>query len=403
LELSFQLLSKTQEIDIVIFKSIGDVELEDLLGLPDSGVRENPELEFKSKVERPEALCKEVCAFANTFGGDLLIGVDDEGGEAASVPGEEPGELNLEQFDLKRRQQIRSGIEPPVAFDLRVHELRNGRLVTHVKVDQSFQGPHRLTANMNFYERNGTESIPMQIDSLRNAFGRMATLEDQARTLHEKRMSAQAHISPDHGSAYLYMHVIPVAALLRRVQLPIAKMSETEIVHTPVGQVSESGIDHLGRWRKNDASFGVALAHTGRNGVIEGVMELKRREIGVSVEKFWEMEDDVYLINFVADSLSFLERNEISFPIFIFTSIINANSLCGRLDPRTMHFRPTSSKGFHADQLSCDVVYLLKPGSSATEVMEDTLNTIWNGFGFVSCPSYNPGGKWRGSPLRISN
>ena len=36
-------------------------------------------LEFKTRVPKPERIAKEVIAFANTIGGRLLLGVDDDG------------------------------------------------------------------------------------------------------------------------------------------------------------------------------------------------------------------------------------------------------------------------------------------------------------------------------------
>lgn len=44
---------------------------------------ENDFLEFKRKASFPEKIVKEIVAFANTRGGDLLIGVDDNG----TIPG----------------------------------------------------------------------------------------------------------------------------------------------------------------------------------------------------------------------------------------------------------------------------------------------------------------------------
>ncbi|MEX1054891.1 MAG: ATP-binding protein, partial [Rhodothermales bacterium] len=40
---------------------------------------EGANLEFKRKVPRPERFAKEMIAFANTQGGRLLLGVDDDG------------------------------------------------------------------------------------------------------------------------------------------------------------------------------------------------------------------------------------------------------------------------------------------------------------------------------------
>ena len=40
---------------------------------------EGPRLEFKNRVPRPYRIAREVIAFANTDGGTVLIGVDDDG------------------------------------------------------------------------------------------------------------------------------------------------------------------------------------------------------------------------------------------------------------------------------------------------------------------------------------
>ena len=44
---------------------------------------EGLQLEFKRKASHPEKIVRELIAFANTEGGTLLIGVDDDG----SIPG----------------------------------------------------------------------------------------------------------------------------------------------------------------------------------------------------------------------------------------------------------------------------------------------------------------------------
>ena len=57
------------------------MELKELYRLVRKG--EGETLEFKRKAAHPEKIVREVVAFANTKGGDLLIGVDDNG----TIPG----------------------------------------------------------------------------------------------------------------------------------------------------------------------------------------------------------------------------------------------------------------------------------------------------------------------------
>jgi predicted HTH transcriptional regulator len=44
-----------------------------------TGLGEGQHLEFKKRVPGPERIAKEMIAFANTGGGRLLLGVDDDG------------------------------------------------------------------------------------------------------------------------------------------------------------------------------------------------------------------------------------------------------------------------------------------------------------------------------------
>lgn len=128
-------------------RQFNDVDLAYLLGLPDSGLRENVSLEFKRQITRRESLLKEVCAFANTIGGDLVIGIEEEDGIPTVVLGVDAERQNLDQYELRIAQQIRSGIEPAVPFNIRCHQLDDGRMLSHLRVDQSLISPHRLVGS----------------------------------------------------------------------------------------------------------------------------------------------------------------------------------------------------------------------------------------------------------------
>jgi predicted HTH transcriptional regulator len=56
---------------------LSNLKISDLINLISRG--ESTFLEFKRKVSSPEKIAREMCAFANSQGGILLIGVDDDG------------------------------------------------------------------------------------------------------------------------------------------------------------------------------------------------------------------------------------------------------------------------------------------------------------------------------------
>ncbi len=97
---------------------------------------EGPTLEFKRKVPRPERIAKEIIAFANTQGGRLLLGVDDNGTLVGVRDADE------EVFALC--QALRRCAIPPIAFTLERIQLEHRREVIVVTIEESARKPHFL-------------------------------------------------------------------------------------------------------------------------------------------------------------------------------------------------------------------------------------------------------------------
>lgn len=104
-------------------------ELEQLIGLG-----EGISLEFKRRVPQPERIAKEMVALANTRGGRIVLGVDDDG----SVIGID--HASEEEFLL--RQAVDAHCEPPVEYETErvVMEPRCDVLV--VTIPESESKPH---------------------------------------------------------------------------------------------------------------------------------------------------------------------------------------------------------------------------------------------------------------------
>lgn len=96
-------------------------------------------LEFKKRVPTPERLAKEVIALANTAGGHVFIGVDDDG----TVSGLR--DANEEEFAL--REALDLFCDPPVAFSTERVPISNKRDVLIVSVPLSEVRPHFLIGN----------------------------------------------------------------------------------------------------------------------------------------------------------------------------------------------------------------------------------------------------------------
>src|SRR5579883_2280857 len=106
-------------------------ELEEMI---DGG--ESLTVEFKRLFSSPEKMAKEMIAFANTKGGTLLVGVDDDG----TVVG-----VQSEKSEVSELEHTSEFLcEPPVKVDIQIVNWPGGKEVVVVTVPESKEKPHTL-------------------------------------------------------------------------------------------------------------------------------------------------------------------------------------------------------------------------------------------------------------------
>jgi len=99
---------------------------------------ENQHTEFKRKFTEPEKIAKEMIAFANTHGGRILFGIDDD----KSVVGVESEKGEIEYIDLAAKFFC----DPPLEYTADIiHIFRKDVIL--VNIPESLQKPHRLIEN----------------------------------------------------------------------------------------------------------------------------------------------------------------------------------------------------------------------------------------------------------------
>ena len=110
--------------------------LSDLNVLIEGG--ENSHVEFKRKFSEPEKIAKEMIAFANSKGGSILFGVDDD----KSVYGveSEKGEIELISMAAK------FFCEPEIKFTTEIEHIYRKDVVI-INIPESRTKPHRLIEN----------------------------------------------------------------------------------------------------------------------------------------------------------------------------------------------------------------------------------------------------------------
>jgi predicted HTH transcriptional regulator len=99
---------------------------------------ENSTVEFKRKFSSPEKIAKEMIAFANSKGGKILFGVDDD----RTIVGVESEKGEMELIDTAARFYC----EPEINYDYEIISIKKSDIVV-VHIPESTNKPHKLISD----------------------------------------------------------------------------------------------------------------------------------------------------------------------------------------------------------------------------------------------------------------
>lgn len=152
-------------------------------------------LEFKHKVEHPEKIVREIVAFANSQGGNLLIGVDDDGTILGLKDAEE------EAYALE--SAIQKHCKPPISLDAEIVPISRKRSVIHYSIAASERKPHavRKDESAKVYVRSQDRSIQASKE-MREILRRQRKPKDTRFTFGEKEKLLMEYLDT-HGEITL--------------------------------------------------------------------------------------------------------------------------------------------------------------------------------------------------------
>lgn len=108
-------------------------------------------VEFKTEDIRTEQLAKEICAFSNSYGGYVFLGVDDSKNIVGCTKWNE----------LRINTVIYNCISPAPKFDIRKFKLENSKRLYIIKVEEGLVPPY-VTNTGKIYQRISSSSDPVK-------------------------------------------------------------------------------------------------------------------------------------------------------------------------------------------------------------------------------------------------
>lgn len=256
-----------------------DISVNDLNELINVGVPEGLNIDYKRNLygnsddDKKEVL-KDISSFANSYGGHLIIGIE----EANGIPIEIPGLQNINPDDeiLRIVNLTRDGIEPRITgLKIKAIQLASGNHVLVIRIPRSWNPPHRVSArNTNrFYVRNSGGTHEVSVEELRALFNLSVSINDRIHSFRRERLSI---LSVDEGpmrighEGRLVLHIVPFSAFGHSESLDVSQIYNQHQSFRPIssmGFTPQFNFDGVINYRGGDVCYGYTQIF--RNGIIE--------------------------------------------------------------------------------------------------------------------------------------
>jgi hypothetical protein len=383
-----------------------------------NGLEESQTLEYKRSMpfgiwEEKLKVLKAVTAFANTFGGDLVIGIEAQDGipqlPIVGIPAAE-----IDGFKQAYESVARDSLEPSlpagtVAFKS-IAVGCDGQAVLVARISQSWLAPHRIgrKGDRDFWTRTSAGKEPMTITQLRDAFVLSGTVREKIREFVYERvneLSGNAGGLPDapidlhYDLPKLVLHVLPIAAFARHDHHPIGvvRYREQSSKLAPIAtrrhksMLNLNGVVTVGDEKSTTRGF----TQLYRDGTLEALQSVPAQQGSTPSER------EIYVGYFERDMrgalsryLSLLADESIGAPICLYLTLLHASN-CRLAYIQNQYFLSPRTVGSNVAALPEVLIH----DTSEAEVdkqLKVLFDSLWNCGDTPASPSFDDAGKWCG-------
>jgi hypothetical protein len=306
----------------------------DLQRLIDTGAVESVYIDYKAATygatsEHHREFLADISSFANTAGGDLVIGMT----EANGIPNGFNPFPAYPETELRRLDDMaRSGLQPRIS-NLRTQPvpLPTSGYVIIVRVPRSYNKPHRVIhSNSNrFWARSSAspKKYEPNVEELRQIFNESPLLGERIRAFRADRigkiMSQESAVLLD-GRCLLVLHVVPYSGFTLGASLSVEELVKQWELFPPLGRPREThrhvnfdGLVVLSNANQVPGAAQPSYAQVFRSGAIEAVATIDRGD-----GSLWATDIDKYCVQSTKRYVDALARFDISCPIAILASLM---------------------------------------------------------------------------------
>ncbi|MHB9130414.1 MAG: AlbA family DNA-binding domain-containing protein [Armatimonadota bacterium] len=376
--------------------------------LVDNQVAEGRTLDYKQAIlpERPAEkdrvkFLRDVAAFANTAGGDILFGIAE--GSKSGIPAQPTG-IGLIDVDAEIRRLesiVRDNIEPriPRIQFKAIAGPENGPILL-MHIPKSWIGPHMIThgerENNRFYARGGTANHPMDIGEIRTAFSLSENISERLRRFRADRIAtilSDESPSPLKPGPKIILHLVPLNALVATATLDVTEHIEQHVkLLQPLRGSGQTRYNFDGYIMYRDEGYVLIT----RSGVIEAV---DTEIIGYA----WEENGRRYMdgkaiegtiVNAVTRFASAQQAMAIDPPIVAMLTLLGVQGY-GIVRKYDDIFYGGMHYPIEKNDLLFTEEYIEEYTTDYTPILQSIFNTLWRAAGWRNSPYYGEDGEWK--------
>lgn len=369
---------------------------------------EDHTIEYKERLpgsadsEKVPWLLKPVCSFANSEGGDLVLGMRAEQGRPTELVGVDLGADDTDAAFLRLEQILRSSIEPTVGgVRIKVVTIGEGRPVIVIRVPKSWTAPHRVKGNRSFYARGAAGAFELDVPQLRQAFLLSDSVQKEIESFRAERV---AKIVADDTPVALrpglkmVVHVLPLSSFTSGKTVSAGRFSESPHHMMPpdaAGASWQLGLDgitvyEVGGGGEPSRSYSLFF----REGRAEFVRTFKRQhEDGNHYLPSTYYED--LCIKSVRAAVQRLNEFDIGAPFYIGFSLINAKGFRLGVSQRVAFMNDLVLRPFDRQHMLFPMIEVQDAGVDPSRFLRPAFDLAWNAGGMPSSLNYDGDGNWR--------
>ena len=395
---------KLPDIMSLLNKKIEQITEADLDALVASRVPESRVIDYKrdsvgsSDKARYEFLA-DISSFANSSGGELIIGVAESAGIATQICG--LSLPNPDQEILRLEQIIRTGIRPAISgIETRSIPLKNGNHLIVIRIPKSWAGPHQIgqQGSFRFFGRSSNGKYQLDVESLRAQFEQGPNLAERIRLFRANRLgkviSNETFVPLPNGSKVV-IHIIPMDNFSTGAPIELNRIRDDRGILISLlqsgGQIRVN-LDGYIALSTRSGSEARGYAQIFRNGTIEIVEFMERWEVHGHNFLPGQAFDET-LQSIMAGTQRIYALLDIQAPIAVMLTLLGMED---RLMGAGKQYGYERDRTFGQKEIVCPEIIIDDLGHPAESLAFAITNLAWNAAGYEQSVFYDEKGNWVG-------